>query len=147
MYQRIFVAVFLMFACAFLGLKVLNGLSTENKIYCNDNGRSVKYCQYEGRVKSLYLNKEGLLLVEFERPIRKEQLASIGVPENVSDSTVALSIEDGFSEHSFSIMYDLLNKAHVANPAKKYNVRLHLRGVSVINENYMVIDRGWLVSN
>lgn len=116
----------------------LNFLSKGN-MYCQDNGRSKPYCQYEGKITELYLNREGLLTVKLATPFSAEQFSVIKLdPNTVSLSHVAMLVTPFSPADALHIdtMQSWLTKAYVQGK----DIKVHLRGDA---SGYLLIDRIW----
>lgn len=109
-------------------------------IYCNDNGKSVPYCQYEGRLTGLYLNQEKTVTVTLKTPFSAEQLQQINydpTDAKLNKVKIRYTDEDGNPLPMADSTYSLLSLAVV----KEQYVRLHLRGME---DGYLLVDRVWL---
>lgn len=103
--------------------------------YCNDNGKSVPYCQYVGQLNAFYVNKDGLILYTLDTPFTEEQLAQIGYEIDAEKrDKVTISLVD-------NVMTDIYTTALTQARLKGGSVKLHLRG---IEDGYLVVDRIWL---
>lgn len=136
---KVTVSIFMLCVVSVIGVLHWQDRYGTGNLYCQDNGKSKPYCQYEGRISGLYLNDEGLLLVSLASPFVPEHLSAIGLDSaNVSMMHVAMSTKTAAPADTATIqtMQQWLTHAY----RDKRTVKVHLRGT---HEGYMIIDRIW----
>lgn len=92
------------------------------------------YCSYNGKVKQIYINSGGLILIYFDTPLSIDNAASVGY-------TIT---NGGVSAFSFAENPDfakLFYSTALAAQASGRSISMQMRGTI---SNYMKFDRIWL---
>ena len=92
------------------------------------------YCAYEGKVRMIYANSGGLILMYFDAPVSVQSAQTAGYTiTNVDAGVVQISDNPEFAKLFYSTA--------LAAQSSKRNVMVQLRGVA---SGYLKIDRIWL---
>lgn len=112
--------------------------SDSTTVKCKESDTSTPYCMYKGKVKSVYVNEKGLILIGIFKVIDQKQANSVGFDIKTLNY-FAYQIDDGdvlFGEHILS-----LSQTAIADDKL---VEMHARGsISGI----VKIDRIWLLND
>ena len=101
--------------------------------YCSEHS-SGPYCSYVGKVKKLYINDQGLILMYFDTSLNVSKARSLGM--NISKSTAAAYRMSDNPEFA-KMLYSTLLTAQSSGR----QVEMQMREKS---SSYLIIDRIWI---
>lgn len=110
------------------------GAVNADSMFCKPQNSS-GYCQYNGKVASLYVNKSKHILMYFENPMNDGLPSSAGI-SGVSEYGAGLVDLGEYPEFG-----QLFYSTAMAAQAQGKNVKVQMRGTAY---GYMKIDRIWL---
>jgi hypothetical protein len=104
---------------------------------CKESQSGTPYCKYTGKIKNLYVNKNGLVLMFLESPIPIEDALKYGYKIS-SGNAISMEINSSNTFLTSTIYMSLLSAFE-----DDLNVEVHMRSVK---QGYMELDRIWFNS-
>jgi len=101
---------------------------------CGTDSSGNAYCQYTGKVKKIYINSGGGILLYFDTPLDKAVAESVGfTPTKTNAAYNLVSTNPDFAKMFYSTA--------LAAQASKRDVTIQMRGTL---SGYLKFDRIWL---
>ncbi len=101
---------------------------------CQLTSTGSPYCAYSGKVKKIYINSGGLVLLYFDTPLNLADAEAIGYsPTNANATVYPLSENPDFAKLFYSTA--------LAAQASGRNIAIQMRGTK---DGYLKFDRIWL---